>query len=479
VTTFEDPDPYAGQDIPPPEEPPADPWEVTFQGIVQAEEAIAAETPTMAELEAQLWDARPMLRHLHTCARARGSAPLAVLGATLARLVATVPPQYVLPGTIGGHGSLNLFVAMVGPSGGGKGTAHAVAAHAIDLSQWRDPISGQPLRKAGIGSGEGLVRQYVLRDKSGEIKQLIASLLMDVPEVDTLTALSARQGATLTQKLREVYSGEDLDFSSYADQAKALRVAAHSYRASLILGVQPRRAGPLLAEADGGLPQRFLWVPVVDPTMPPPGEWPEAPEPVPGTFVGMPYQPGQRKEIGLHKTVTDDVRMAHYRRSRGDDGEELDGHRMQTRVKVAAALAVLDGHLSTEGVTADDWKLSSVLMAISDLTRDAVRTEMVTQAQRANVAKGRAAGEQEIAKANVQERALVAETSQKVLDKLAKLHGAWMSQSDLRRSLTSGCRQVLPVVFEKLEETGAIESETGEYRGQQVVRYRLRRGNYD
>lgn len=50
MTTFdEDRNPYAGQDIPPPMEPPTDPWEVEFQHIVNAEAPKPQRQQTMAE----------------------------------------------------------------------------------------------------------------------------------------------------------------------------------------------------------------------------------------------------------------------------------------------------------------------------------------------------------------------------------------------------------------------------------------------
>jgi hypothetical protein len=52
---------------------------------------------------------------------------------------------------------------------------------------------------------------------------------------------------------------------AYRDPTKRLPIPAHSYRLGLILGVQPGRAAPLLGDADGGTPQRFLWLPTLDP----------------------------------------------------------------------------------------------------------------------------------------------------------------------------------------------------------------------
>ncbi len=69
------------------------------------------------------WQERPVLEHLLTFARARMVSPWALLGVSLVRILAVVPPHVVLPALIGSHASLNTYVALVGPSGGGKGAA--------------------------------------------------------------------------------------------------------------------------------------------------------------------------------------------------------------------------------------------------------------------------------------------------------------------------------------------------------------------
>jgi hypothetical protein len=244
-------------------------WEACSRVIAERAAALHFEPPA-------IWDARPVLRHLHDFARGRRVAPLAVLGVALARIVAATPSNIVLPAIIGGDGTLNMFVAFVGASGQGKGAAEAAAAEAIDLSQMFDRISGEPVHTVTVGSGEGFVHQFVTR-KAGEMSRLRDSVLFSVPEVDTLTALGNRQGATLMPILRSAWSGEQLSFA-YADPSKALQVPARQYRCSLLLGVQPSKAGPLLEDADGGTPQRFLWVPVTDPNMP--RERTKAPEPI-------------------------------------------------------------------------------------------------------------------------------------------------------------------------------------------------------
>ena len=81
--------------------------------------------------EEAFWSARPELARLRDFARARRVAPWALFGVALARIVAVIPPSVVLPPLVGGHASLNLFVAVVAKSGGGKGSSESAAEDAI------------------------------------------------------------------------------------------------------------------------------------------------------------------------------------------------------------------------------------------------------------------------------------------------------------------------------------------------------------
>ena len=71
---------------------------------------------TDAEVEG-FWAARPELERLRQFARSRRVGPWAVLGHVLAISLSAIPPNVVLPPTIGDYASLNLFVALVGRSG--------------------------------------------------------------------------------------------------------------------------------------------------------------------------------------------------------------------------------------------------------------------------------------------------------------------------------------------------------------------------
>lgn len=334
-------------------------------------ELINTETGEVTTEAVDFWDARPYLAHLRVFALARMCSPWAVLGVALLRALAVVPPNVVLPALIGGSGSLNLFAALVGPSGVGKGAAESAAADAI---RW------PTIYTASVGSGEGIAHQYAHRGKEDVIMDRF-SVLFTCPEVDTLAALGSRQGATLLTQLRSAFSGERLGFG-YADALKRIPIERHGYRLGLICGVQPEKAGPLINDSDGGTPQRFIWLRATDPAIT--ATPPELPEPMAFTMpewnlIGVDLADGGRRHIAVPAEVADTIRTNHAARARGE-GDALDGHALFAREKVAYALAVLDGR---PVMTAEDWQLSGVIMAVSDRTRAAIQNTLTMSERRA------------------------------------------------------------------------------------------------
>lgn len=314
----------------------------------------ADEAEQLDELDGQFWAARESLATVYAWAHGRYTSPWSALGVVLCRALAAVPPWITLPPVIGGRGSLNLFCALVGPSGSGKGASASVA----------EQILPTEVHCAKLGSGEGLVKTYgrVRKEDGRYHTELIRhSALFAVDEVDTIAGLGARLGSTLMPALRSMYSGETLGFG-YADPTKAVLIPAHAYRAALWVGVQPGRARALLDEADGGTPQRFVWLPTTDPRI---GDihLSEADFPAPLT---LPDRWGNTyATFTVPHAVTDIICDAHIARARGI-GDALDGHALFTREKVAAALAVLDGR---DAMTLEDWELSGVVMTMSNRTR--------------------------------------------------------------------------------------------------------------
>jgi hypothetical protein len=413
----------------------------------------------------ELWTARPGLTHLHDYARARRASPWAVLGVTLARIVTLTPPWVVLPPFTGGEASLNLYVGLVGPSGAGKGAAEGAAAAALDVDE--DPTI------AGIGSGEGLAHLFAKRKRGGELEQHTEAVLLSIPEIDTLTALGGRHGATLLPELRKAWSGERLGFS-YADYTKRIPINAHTYRLALIAGIQPKRAATILGDEDAGTPQRFLWMPATDPYAP--DKRPDCPPPWGWKLPHWPAASDARGLVVLPVCAHAAAAMDNHRliTLRGSHGEALEAHGPLARLKVAAALALLDGRAE---VTDDDWDLSHLVVGMSRQTRDRV----VEALRRSEVARNRARAEFDAERAVIVEdrvsRVAMQRVAAGIVKRLRRADG-WATRTELRRATTSKDRQWFDVAIESLTTSGEVEMEETNVdgAGRDGQRYRVNPG---
>jgi hypothetical protein len=437
------------------------------------------------------WDRHPVLRHAHDFATAHETNPWAVLGVALARVVAATEPNIQLPGApvaIGTEASLNMFVALVSESGGGKTIAAKVSRKMLDVRFGMDPLE---TFEAPLGSGEGLAHVYMRppekpkarrgRNTDDEDSELIGLVptttgaiqhrtraFIKALEVDQLDAVSARKGSTLSAQLRTAWDGDELGFH-YADPLKRMMVPEMGYRMSLVLGVQPGRAGPLLAEADGGLPQRFLWLPASNPDL---AEYTEDEEP-PDLMSAIEWHPpvyqGGKVAFGLCEEARHAVKRNHRKNMRGD-GDALSSHGMLTRLKVAAALAMLlrtDPSLQLM-IDEEVWELSGVLMAKSDRTRDAVQRYLAEQAKVENEKRGYAEGQKAIAVAEVVENDLLTKAVRWIRTRAAAEPVAWRTIQQGPKSL----RGHLPEALAKLLESGEVVEEEYQSGTRKAKQYR-------
>jgi hypothetical protein len=399
----------------------------------------------MADPLEDFWSARPILQHIRDTARARRAGPWAVLGVTLTRALATVPPNVRLAPMIGGQGSLNLFLALVGPSGAGKGTAESSAAQAITFVDRRS----NDLVPAAIplGSGEGVARTY----RPAGQQEPVGAAIFSAPEVDTLTTLAGRQGATLGAELRKLFSGESLGFANSAVHTRCI-VEAHSYRACVIVGVQPLRSRPLLDAADGGLPQRFVWMPVNDSDAP--DIRPKTPKPV--TLLDLDWG-SNVAEIELPAEVVRDIDAFRLRVLRADPNvNPLDGHALLVRAKVAVALAVLD---SRRNVTLDDWGLAGAVMAVSAIERDVCRRVLNDHTRKRNIARAIEDDERdEVASDRKIQRA------RQAIVRWLERHGE-QTHAELRRRLKMDIRDHFDAAIAELVDEGRVAASPSEKGG--------------
>lgn len=350
--------------------------------------------------EHKVFTSSDTLRYLWHYAISRFVSPWAVLANVLAYTAAALEPTVQTPAIIGGRGSLNLLVGLVGSPGAGKGASQAVAR---DLIRFKQCAFGVDIRELPLGSGQGIAQTFVPPVKQDDDAVQLTRALFTATEIDTLAASTQQRGSTVMSVLRQVWSGENPG-STNASRETTRNVPAHSYRAVLLCGIQPERSGALLNEGElaGGTPQRWLWANVAKypgderipgdnprggiPVYTPAGEHTGGVDPgEPDLYVHggdgalvvrLPKKLASTSPfvIEVPTVVEEETRAMYFRNMRNDDGN-LNSHRNMTRIKVGCLLAILNGRAA---MNEDDWHVAGMIMRMSDAARQ--RCEQALQA---------------------------------------------------------------------------------------------------
>ena len=342
----------------------------------------------------EFWQSRPFLTRIRDAARQKLVSPWATLMCVIARVATMIPPQVVTPGIVGGRGSLNCFVGLIGEAGKGKDAADAVASMLVPDLRGANTIMP--------ASGEGVAAMFAARrktedDEGSDGRETTTCCVnprayLRVSEVSQLGALMGRQGSTLGPELTKLWSGQ-LIGTLTKDPLKRIYAPQHGYRASMFVGVQPGNAGVILDEEATGLPQRFLWADCADYWPLDDGAFVDDYRPEPLTLGDMPadptglqllYNKGSRENLINGGDTNYPLMELHYPdRVKGDtrtdrkqivssntyappSEEKLDTHSNFTRIKTAAVIAFLDTPPGrTVQVTEAHWALSGKIMAYS------------------------------------------------------------------------------------------------------------------
>jgi hypothetical protein len=412
--------------------------------------------------DADWWDERPILAHIRQHARARMVSPTALLTICLVRISVTIPHTVKIPPIVGGHASLNLFGSLVGPSGAGKSAATSASDELLPTAEpWTH-----------IGSGEGLLHTFVQRTMVKDHPDQPARPLIHqhtyaaagiIDEVDTLTALGNRQGATLLPTLRTMWSGGAVGFG-YADPAKRLNLQAHQYRLGLIIGAQPTRCAALFDDADAGTPQRILWASLADPGAP--DALPESPGPI--AWEIHPTLRSLNPQITLCDTIINTVIEARRHVLRTGDTGGIDGHAQLNRIKVATILCIVDGR---RHVTDDDWRIAGNIQEASDTVRSWVAQQL--DAERSEVVNRRVHVETRIAAAVDDERhnGRVARLARRIGAIAAASEGGRIGIGKLRARVSSADRDLVEEAVEEAvrRRLVVVESWINQTNGESVV----------
>ncbi|MET9479849.1 hypothetical protein [Streptomyces sp. NPDC006638] len=339
-------------------------------------------------LPESFYAARPELQHIRQAGHSRNRSGDVAFLATLTRLSGMVSHRIRADTGVGGFASLNLFGGIVGPSGIGKSSGVEVADRLMPAPTSLDFRDGLP-----IGSGEGVAEIFMdtVEEETGEItrgrggtatpvtrkvrKQVRHNAFFYVDEGATITRLmKERSGSTLGETLRSAAVGQTLGQTN-ASKDTSRYIPSGSYSMGMLVGFQPETAAPMFEEVAEGTPQRFLWVQVVDPSIP--DEQPAWPgELYDWRPAAVAAEGGERHGLVLvsfDQDIKDELRRADLAKARGEtsvrDMNPLDSHAPLMRVKVASLLAILGGR---RHVNAEDWELAGVVWEASCATRDAV-----------------------------------------------------------------------------------------------------------
>ncbi len=416
----------------------------------RARQAASTQPQDTADAEAEFWAQRKILAHVLRFSRSRGAAPYAVLGAVLRRAIAKTDPSVQLLATVGDTASVNLYTVPVGRSGQGKDIANGVGRAAVEFVTPDGQVYGDPPSAVGIGSGEGLARVF---RGYGSDESPPPRVNLEVNEVGTLDALANRKGSTPVGELLKAYIGQTLGFTN-AQRNTTTFVPAHSYRLCLSVGAQPENAEFFLSREKDGLPQRFLFLPTVDPHAPPPDDSePTQPARVvvpmfPAIITGTPY------EIGVPSAVRVIIRTHQHRVLTGaPDVDPLDGHLMLTRLKVSFALALLD---SRRDISEDDWSIAGHLIEVSNRTRTDMRATLADSSKRANIARAHAQADRQ----RVIDDRLVEDRQRRVASAIVRRleREKRATKRELRKGVSAVIRGEFDAVLDTLLDNGTVVS---------------------
>jgi hypothetical protein len=398
------------------------------------------------EPDAGFWSQTNELEHVHRFARSRGAAPYAVLGCVLRNVTARMEPHVVLPATVGGQVSINLFTVSVGVSGAGKDTANAAGHDAFMFAPMEDATHINP------GSGEGLARVFA----GGKDKDAVTRAHLQVPDVATLEALAGRKGQTLVSQLLAAWMGQPIGFNN-AHKDTTTAIGAHSYRLCLSVGVQPENAGFFLSREKDGFPQRFLWLPTNDPYAPEPELNPTPVAPMTVKLADLAIEDAPLFSLTIPTEVANEIRYHRWQVLTGvEDVDPLDSHIKLTQLKTAAAIAFLHGRPE---VTDDSWKIAGQLIEVSTQVREGLRAAVADRSRRDNTAKALDQADRE---AIIRER--LTEDAQRrvaraITNKLKRVGRA--KRKDLLQACAASIRAEFPSVFDLFVDKGFLVCHEG------------------
>lgn len=420
----------------------------------------------------------PGLDKVNTAATARGVNPWGVLGAVMSWVAVDIPPEVTTLSEQWGKGTFNLFVALCGEPGAGKGITARLGSELVRrgaqgnfvTDSYNAPVRGM------VGSPEGMINALSPRtpdedDDAAEDnpRTELARVIFVIDEMNRLYGERRTQESTQEGTLLSMWSNENVGVLRKQEK-DTLTVNEWTYRVCFLVGAQAKWVHRLASETSAGLAQRWLYLPAVTTHV----ERPRLGRKRNTTAVELPTidVPAEvwnaTKPVAIHDHVQDLMELqAYYLRAADAAGRPVDPfkvHRAYNQARVAAALSVITrGRLE---VSPEAWHLAAAVMDVSDLTRERISREYEhrNRQERINAAAD---------KNRIHDDAIVKAAETKIIEVLERDKG-YVPHAALRRAMSRPQREVLDTAVENLEKARTISVEDI-MRGDKVVgiNYRL------
>lgn len=332
-----------------------------------------------------------------------------------------------------------MFVVLMARPGGGKDQLINAASDAVRVFAADDQL-GVPMspKTHTVGSGEGVLTS-LMPEQDG---QPGPSVLFTVTEVGLMGALAERQGSTLRPHLLNIYSGGALALNNRKEK---LWVEPNSYRAGMVLGAQPDKAGFIVSGQDDGFKHRFVFVEVLDPLRDTGREYP----PVKLRPVMVPSSVMNGTPMGAAPSVRQ--RVLRERDETLMYGPPVDGggHRMFTTLKLAMGLALLR---SGEQIEEEDYQRAAALMDFSD----AIARGCEAHLERQQVEEAATRLERKDAAAEAMLERAKPRARTRILEAVQQADGAPVPSSPVRQGLRGDKRPAFDAVLGELAALDAV-----------------------
>jgi len=407
--------------------------------------------PTVSNSMTEFWQSRDVLKAIFKIGRQTMSAPTALLGICIIRALHTVPYNIHYE-TFADKAPLNTLLSITGPTGAGKTQSFNVIDEYIIFPD-ADPLNLANMTWAGTvspGSGEAMPDHYKkwVKEKGDDGKQASKliwthpnhAIIFSFDEVGMMEKRGSRDGSTLTEYLKQGYSGSELGRA--LSRGSGIELPKKTYRFSCTFNVQPERAEVIFSPEAiaGGFSSRFLFVAAIDPLV---GK--ERDRSTKTAYRISPVNWAGVTSIKALNVMEDAHEKQRIEVHTTKNIKGIDSHKLLTQAKVAVALAVLDGRPI---LNEEDWRLSGIIMAHSDATRQGIFDALAATARSENAKKGTSAGLREAAAVEVREEARYKKILARLIDHRTNQPNS--SDKTFRRTVRNEERHLVDKASEQL-----------------------------